>query len=370
MKKIRFFLTALLAVFSALQIQARNVGDFFTGYIPGTTPKQPDNVTYQITSIDPNNLTVNIWKTSRADNVTFPATVVDSTGTVFKVTSFVTDRAFTNMSAITSITLPEGLTRIGISPLRGASSLTTINLPSTLRTIDSGAAFYATQKLTTFNFPNGSPYYKVGTDGCLYSIAADTLFAYPAGRANNSNNPVTFTVPNTVKVISRYAFWGCWYLTKVILGMNVEEIGENFLSCTSLAAFEVNPYNTTYSASNGMLLNKAGDRLILFPAAKAITNGTLTLPATITKLENQSFNACRNLVHIILPGVKKWKEFLSMIVIICKTLQSIPLLKERLKVLWDINIQKELSLRNGFSLERTITLTSSTESFTAKTIRS
>jgi hypothetical protein len=55
--------------------------------------------------------------------------------------------------SITEVNIPEGVTKIGDFAFRSCTKLTSVTLPSTLKTIGS-SAFYST-KITTLDVPNG-----------------------------------------------------------------------------------------------------------------------------------------------------------------------------------------------------------------------
>ena len=46
------------------------------------------------------------------------------------------DEAFSNMTALTSVTIPEGIESIGVGAFEGCSSLVTVNIPEGLETIE------------------------------------------------------------------------------------------------------------------------------------------------------------------------------------------------------------------------------------------
>ena len=55
--------------------------------------------------------------------------------------------------SLTSITIPEGVTTIGISAFQGCKSLISITLPSSVTTIDA-CAFYGCKNLTSITIPS------------------------------------------------------------------------------------------------------------------------------------------------------------------------------------------------------------------------
>jgi hypothetical protein len=99
--------------------------------------------------------------------------------------------------------------------------------------------------------------------------------------------------------IAMRAFYGCTALTTVSLPASLTTIGDMaFSGCTSLVNITVDPGNLNFSASGGMLLNKAGNTLIAFPSAA----GSVTLPGTITAINQYAFASCRALTVVNLPA--------------------------------------------------------------------
>ena len=67
---------------------------------------------------------------------------------------YILDQAFSNCTALTSVTLDNSVTNIGDQAFYGCSSLAAINLPNTLQMIGNGAFAYCSA-LTSITIPNG-----------------------------------------------------------------------------------------------------------------------------------------------------------------------------------------------------------------------
>jgi hypothetical protein len=97
----------------------------------------------------------------------------------------------------------------------------------------------------------------------LYNKAQTTLVTYPSGKTSAS-----FAIPNSVTSIASDAF----------------------LSCSNLAAIEVEGSNTAYSSVEGILYNKPQTALHTYPAGK--TGVSFTIPDGVTGIWNYAFSGC------------------------------------------------------------------------------
>ena len=199
--------------------------------------------------------------------------------------------AFKSNTAITSVTIPEGYTSIGISALSGCSGLTTVTIPSTLQTVGA-TAFDGCTKLTTVNF--------------------------------------TENQSGTLKFMNK-VFNGCTALERITLPVQTTSVYDNgniFTGCTALKNIAVSSGNAKYITDNGSLYAKNDDGTALtlctyvnVPAELTIPdtagglpvtaigpmvfqkNTTLTavtIPASVTTIDRLVFDTCSNLKTVTL----------------------------------------------------------------------
>ena len=118
-------------------------------------------------------------------------------------------------SNLTSITIPEGTTKIREYAFQDFSRLKNINIPEGITEIES-YAFGGCSGLTEINLPESLVYISNGA------------FSYCSGLTE-------INIPNNVSLISMDAFRGCSSLIKIIIPASVRTIGENaFAGCTNL----------------------------------------------------------------------------------------------------------------------------------------
>ena len=109
----------------------------------------------------------------------------------------------------------------------------------------------------------------------------------------------SFIFPSNVTNITPYAFYNSG-LTSASIHKDVTSIGEDaFGKCTSLTSITVAGDNATYSASDGILYNKAGSTLICYPAGKTGTSHTVGASVTAIATHAFAYNPFLNAVSIL-----------------------------------------------------------------------
>ncbi len=165
--------------------------------------------------------------------------------------------AFSGCSGLTSITIPSSVRSIEFNAFRGCSGLTSITLPSSLTSIGDGA-FYGCSGLTSINVSDNNPKYS-SVDGMLCNKDQTKLIAVPNGKTSS------ITLPSSLTSIGDYAFSGCSGLTSITLPSSLTSIGERtFVNCSGLTS--------------------------------------ITLPSSLKSIEDHAFNGCSGLTSITLPS--------------------------------------------------------------------
>lgn len=184
-----------------------------------------------------------------------------------KVTK-IDDLVFNGCLKLSSIELPVGLRKIGKSAFKNCKSLTHITIPASVISI-SEAPFRGCENLKSIKVEAKNMHYKSepnkhdGNDFVLFNKNKSVLIAYPA-----NSREVQYDIPDSVTVISDWAFCDSKKLTRITMPDSVNEIGEGaFCNCALLDEIEI--------------------------------------PDSVVKIDDCVFRGCANLDTVIIPDSVK-----------------------------------------------------------------
>lgn len=180
------------------------------------------------------------------------------------------DYAFSGLSTITDLKIPQTVKQIGIGMFYGSTSIINVSFPS-----------YLTE-IPNFTFE-------------------DTMLK-------------TVVIPENITKVGYMAYANCSELTSITIPSTVISIGEDwegdefwpFIGCIRLKEFVVDKDNKYYEAIDGVLYDKEKEgrrRLICYPSMKPDVN--FTIPEGITKICDYAFYQCDNLHKLYLPNSLK-----------------------------------------------------------------
>lgn len=207
--------------------------------------------------------------------------------------------AFSDCVGLTQVRLSENLGAIEGLTFAGCSALSHIVIPKSVTRIDSNA-FQECVRLEQIQIPDGVVF--VG-DNVFYGCAK-------LGEVRLGNGLTEIRVST---------FEQCPSLSKIRLGSAVKSIEAfSFYGLSALDTLEVDPANPDYSSLDGVLFNKGGSKLLVYPAGRP---GPYTIPDKVTSvaydafagcsglsqltignglhsIESQTFEDCKNLTHV------------------------------------------------------------------------
>lgn len=187
-----------------------------------------------IKSIDlPSNLTI-IGENAFSDCIGLEKIVIPDTVTK------IDDLVFNGCISLTSIELPDGLRKIGKSAFKNCKSLTKINIPASVISI-SDAPFRGCENMKSIRVEPKNKYFKSvpnkhdGNDFVLFNKNKSILITYPA-----NSREVQYDIPDSVTIISDWAFCDSKKLNRITMPDSVNEIGEGaFCNCILLDEIEI-----------------------------------------------------------------------------------------------------------------------------------
>ena len=201
------------------------------------------------------------------------------------------DYAFRDCSGLTNLTLPSGVTSIGIATFRGCSGLTSLTLPSGVTSIG-GFAFFRCRGLTSLTLPSGVT--EIGARAFEWCSGLTSL-TIPSGVTSIGEGAfevcsglTSLTLPSGVTSIGNYTFYGCSGLTSLTLPSSVTSIGNYaFHGCSGLTSLTL-PSSVT---SIG---------IAAFDGCSGLTS--LTIPSGVTSIGYSAFLGCSGLTSLTLPS--------------------------------------------------------------------
>ena len=189
------------------------------------------------------------------------------------------DYAFSYCKSLAALNLPARLTSIGNRAFGFCTSLETLNLPVGLTSIGANP-FSGCDEL---KLSNHSSHFKI-QNNLLLSSDGSQLISY-MGKGSS------VTIPDCVRSIGDFAFWGCKSLETLNLPAGLTTIGDSaFSSCTSLETLNL-PAGLTSIGNSA------------FYGCTSLE--TLNLPAGLTSIGNYAFYGCTSLAALyILHGTE------------------------------------------------------------------
>ena len=196
--------------------------------------------------------------------------------------------AFDWCSSLTSVTIPNSVTNIGTDAFEECSSLTSVMIPASITSIGLSPFCYCNNLSAITVAPSNSVYSSLA--GVLFNKSQTTLIQYPAGLGGS------YTIPATVTSVGSQAFSGCSSLIGITIPASVTNVGDApFAGCYSLSAITVDPSNSVYRSQAGVLFNESQTTLIQYPAG---LGGSYTIPYSVTSIGDYAFFDCTSLKAI------------------------------------------------------------------------
>jgi hypothetical protein len=184
------------------------------------------------------------------------------------------------------------VTAVGDSAFFYCASLTSVDIPSTITTIE-GGSFYECG-LTGIDLPDSVV--TIGNAAFLHCLGLvdvrlpESVVTIGNGAFDDCSSLRSINIPSTVTSIGFAAFYGCYSLESITIPSSVTSIGDGiFHSCSNLASvtFESPCSLTSFGVSAFMQCSKLT---------------AIDIPTSITSIGEQAFNSCTKLAEITYAG--------------------------------------------------------------------
>ncbi len=148
-----------------------------------------------------------------AFSLCYALTYVDIPKTVKTIDGY----AFESTSII-SLNIPDGVISIGEAAFYGSMELERITIPDSVTSLEN-STFADCPKLQSINVSTGNTAYSSDNYGVLFDKDKTEIINYPEGRSETS-----YTIPESVTKIGKYAFYGCDKLISLNIPASVTDI--------------------------------------------------------------------------------------------------------------------------------------------------
>lgn len=236
------------------------------------------------------------------------------TGISLSGAKYIGESAFQGCSKLSgTVLIPEATQEIKTWAFSYCPNIGTVSIPSTVSTIEK-AAF--TGAATSFTVAASNTSFSA-QDGVLFNQDKSILIQYPATKTGvynvpsgvNTIGPYAFanctgltgiTFPASLSMIEDYAFSACTNLSGSFpISSGISSIGQYvFDNCNHITDFDIASGNTTYSLSDGLLMDIS---IMIVKRCITTKTGNCVIPSVTLFIDNAAFSDCTGLTSVTIP---------------------------------------------------------------------
>ena len=213
---------------------------------------------------------------------------------VYKVTT-IGDKAFYNCSELTSVVMPSTIKTIMSFAFFSCQGLSNIVIPNSVNHIGADA-FASCRGLTSIVIPESVT---TLSENLLWDCINLTSVSLPETLTNIEKQAFLYCeklsaihIPSTVEKIGEAAFAGCWELPSISLPLGIKTIGnDTFSACRALASCVIPEGVASIGAR-------------AFQYCKALRS--VRIPSTVSEVDEDAFQLCNALEEVHISDLSSW----------------------------------------------------------------
>ncbi|MEG1535370.1 MAG: leucine-rich repeat protein [Clostridia bacterium] len=219
------------------------------------------------------------------------------------------DNIFKGYKNLGKVTIPNGVTSIGVRAFYGCKSLGIFTIPNSVTSIGSSA--FESARLTSIKIPNSV----TSIGGAAFKMCGLTSIAIPSSVTSigdwtfYQSSISNITIPSSVVSIGEYAFSECAYLESITIPSSVTSIGNKaFNYCNALTSVIIPSSVTSLGMSAfygcasmaSVTISCASIGGSAFQDCAKLTS--VTISSSVTSIGNSAFGSCSALTSVTIPS--------------------------------------------------------------------